>query len=338
MGEAVRGEANWRLATGHWPERRVTSLFSGQQPAASRRSSALATLLLSLLLFSPASAATYSVIVSGLGGEPEYEKRFSEQADKLAGAARQLTGSDSGTTVLSGAKADRESVRRALREIAAKATPNDQVIITLIGHGSFDGDLYRFNLPGPDLTSVELATLFNSIPARQQLVINATSASGAVLQGWKREQRIIITATKSGGEKTATRFAEYWATSLTTLDADTNKDDIITVAEAYDYATRKVAESFKSDALLATEHARLEGTQPTRFQVARLGTAARVTTDPAVNAMYSERVRIERDLDDVRERKASLTTDAYYDELEGVLVKLALLQRQIDTAQPAGRE
>jgi hypothetical protein len=293
------------------------------------------SLVIGAVFTAPCLAATYSLIVSGLGGEPEYEKRFIEQADKLAGAARQLTGSDSGTTVLSGAKADRESVRRALREIAAKAAPDDQVIITLIGHGSFDGDLYRFNLPGPDLTSAELATLFDAIPARQQLIVNATSASGAVLEGWKREQRIVITATKSGGEKTATRFAEHWATSLTTLDADTNKDDIITVTEAYDYATRKVAESFKSDALLATEHSRLEGTQPTRFQVARLGTAARVTTDPAVNAMYSERVRIERELDGVRERKASLTTDAYYDELEGVLVKLALLQRQIDSAQLA---
>ena len=306
------------------------------RPTGDGRRATAGMLAVALLLASsmPCAAATYSLIVSGLGGEPEYEKRFIEQADKLAGAARQLTGSDSGTTVLSGAKADRESVRRALREIAAKAAPNDQVIITLIGHGSFDGDLYRFNLPGPDLTSAELATLFDAIPARQQLIVNATSASGAVLEGWKREQRIIITATKSGGEKTATRFAEYWAASLTTLDADTNKDDIITVTEAYDYATRKVAESFKSDALLATEHSRLEGTQPTRFQVARLGTAARVTTDPAVNAMYSERVRIERELDGVRERKASLTTDAYYDELEGVLVKLALLQRQIDTAQP----
>lgn len=286
------------------------------------------------LLIMPAAttAATYSLIISGLGGEPEYEQRFREQADKLAGAARQLTGSDANTTMLSGAKADRESVKRALQSLAAKAGADDQVIITLIGHGTHDGEVYRLNLPGPDLTSVELAALFDAIPARQQLIVNATSASGAVLESWKRDRRIVITATKSGGERTATRFATYWATALTTLDADTNKDDIITAIEAYEYANRKVAESFKSDALLASEHSRIGGADPARFQVARLGTAARVTDDPAVNELFAERVRIERELDDVRDRKTSPVTDAYYDELEGVLVKLAILQRRIDAA------
>ncbi len=335
VGEAVSkgllGAGRWALAgkKSHvlffWPEP------SAQRPAALFKKAAAVT---TLMLCAPIHAATYSLIVSGLGGEPAYETRFVEQADRLAGAARQLTGTDAGTTVLSGAKADRESVRRALRRLAAKAAPEDQVIVTLIGHGSFDGEQYRFNLPGPDLTSSELATLFDAIPARRQLIVNATSASGAVLEGWKRDGRIVITATKSGGERTATRFAEYWTAALTTLEADINKDDIVTVNEAYDYTVRKVTESFKSEALLATEHPRLAGGEPSRFQVARMGTAARVTTDPAVNAMYAQRVRIERELDGVRERKASLQPDAYYDELEGVLVKLALLQRQIDAAQP----
>jgi hypothetical protein len=40
-------------------------------------------------------------------------------------------------------------------------------------------------------------------------------------------------------------------------------------------------------------------------------------------------------LNGVKERKASLSQDQYYDELEGVLVKLALLQKQIDAKQGA---
>jgi len=317
VGAVVSRRADGSLVAGRWPER-------------------LCVVAILALLSAQANAATYSLIVSGLGGEPDYETRFAEQADRLAGAARQLTGTDADTTVLSGARADRESVRRALRELAAKTTADDVLIVTLIGHGSFDGEQYRFNLPGPDLTSSEFAALFDAIPARRQLIVNATSASGAALEAWQRDGRIVIAATKSGGERTATRFAEHWAAALTTLDADVNKDDIITVTEAYDYATRKVAESFKSDALLATEHSRMAGADPARFQVARMGTAARVTTDPAVNALYAERVRIERELDGVRERKPSLQADAYYDELEGVLVKLALLQRRIDAVQPGG--
>ena len=328
VGEAVRRGGDRRQATGDRPEVRAATSFSGLSPVA-------CSLSCFLLLFAGlAHAATHSLIISGLGGEPDYETRFAEQAERLAGAARQLTGTDADTTVLSGARADRESVRRALRELAARTTADDAVIVTLIGHGSFDGEQYRFNLPGPDLTSSEFAALFDAIPARRQLIVNATSASGAALDAWQRDGRIVIAATKNGGERTATRFAEHWTAALTTLDADVDKDDIVTATEAYDYATREVAESFKSDALLATEHSRMVGADPARFQVARMGTAARVTTDPAVNALYAERVRIERELDDVRERKSSLQTDAYYDELEGVLVKLALLQQRIDAVQP----
>jgi len=157
-----------------------------------------------------------------------------------------------------------------------------------------------------------------------------------VLERWQNSKRILVTATKSGGERTATRFGEFWTAAVSGSEADVNKDDVVTVSEAFDYASRKVADSFKADALLATEHARLEGAGPERFQVARLGTAARVSTDPELNKMYAERVRIERELDEVKQRKSSLNVDTYYDELEGVLVRLATLQRDIDARGTEG--
>ena len=48
----------------------------------------------------------------------------------------------------------------------------------LIGHGTFDGADYKINLPGPDMTAIELATLLDRMPAKRQLVVNMTSASG----------------------------------------------------------------------------------------------------------------------------------------------------------------
>jgi hypothetical protein len=286
-----------------------------------------------ILLFGQnASATTYSMIVSGLGGEPGYEQRFREQAEQLRSSAQRMNGDASTCVVLSGAEATRDAFRRELRALATKLTSEDQLILTLIGHGSFDGSLYRFNLPGPDLTDTDLGQWLE--PAKGQvLIVNATSASGAALERWKKADRILISATKSGGERTATRFGQFWVEALAESAADTNKDDVITVAEAFDYTSRKVADSFKSEALLATEHARLEGAGAQRFQVARLGTAARVSTDPQLNDMYAQRVRIERELDAIRQRKAALAVDAYYDELEGVLVRLATLQREIDTHQ-----
>lgn len=289
--------------------------------------------LLLLAAFQPVHADTYSLIVSGLGGEPEYEQKFREQATTLAEAAHTLTGDASKAVTLAAQQADRNSVRRELRALAAKAGPDDAVIVTLIGHGSFDGEEYRFNLPGPDVTATELGALFDQLRANRQLIVNATSASGAVIERWKSERRIVITATKNGGERTATRFAKYWVQALAKPDADINKDEIVTVAEAFDFASRRVAGEFESEKSLATEHARLEGSGADRFQVARFGVAARVTADPELNELFAQRVRLERDLDGVKQRRQVIAEGAYYNELEGVLVRIASLQRQIDARQ-----
>lgn len=313
-----------------------TATSDGRWATGRKAGPAVCGLVLAVFNSHSVFAATYCVIISGLGGEPAYEQRFREQNVLLAESAQKLSGDPSKTIALLGAAANRESVRKELRGLAGKLTADDEVIVTLIGHGSFDGEEYRFNLPGADITATELGTLFDQLRAGKQLIVNASSASGAVADMWKRDNRIVITATKSGNERTATRFSEHWVKALSSADADVNKDDIVTAAEAFDFASRKVADSFKANVSLATEHARLEGQDPSRFQVARFGTAARLTTDAQLNELFAQRVRIERDLDEVKERKPGLAADAYYDELEAVLVRLAQLQRQIDAKQGAG--
>jgi hypothetical protein len=279
------------------------------------------------------SAATYTFIVAGLGGEPEYEKRFREQAVAVAAAAEKIAGDASHVVSLSGDAARRDAVRREMKAFAGRLGADDVVTIVLIGHGTFDGEEYRFNLPGPDLTATELLQLFDQLPARNQLIINSTSASGAAIERWQRPQRVIIAATKSGGERTATRFAEHWARAVTSDAADANKDEVVTAAEAFDYTSRQVAAAFKSDVALATEHARMEGDGAGRFTVARLGVAAVASTNPEVNALLARRGEIETNLDLVKARKGALSENEYYDALEGVLVQLALLQREIDAKQ-----
>jgi hypothetical protein len=283
-----------------------------------------------------ASAAAYTFIVAGLGGEPEYEKRFREEAAAVVAAAQKITGDASHVVSLTGDAARRDSVRRELKALADRLGPDDVVTIVLIGHGTFDGEEYRFNVPGPDLTATELGQLFDALPARNQLIVNATSASGAAIESWERPQRVIIAATKSGGERTATRFAEHWAHAVTSDAADTNKDEVVTATEAFDYTSRQVAAAFKSDVALATEHARMEGEDANRFVVARLGSAAVLSANPEVNALLTRRGEIERDLEQVKARKGALAENEYYDALEGVLVQLAELQREIDAKQVTG--
>jgi hypothetical protein len=294
--------------------------------------SRFATALLTIVCM-PASAATYTMVVAGLGGEASYEQKFREQAASVVSAAEKAAGSTANVISLIGDAARAEAVRREFKTLAGRMSANDTAVVVLIGHGTYDGETYRFNLPGPDLTDADLARLLDGLPARDQLIINATSASGATIERWEKPRRVVITATKSGGEKTATRFAQFWAQAVATDAADTNKDEIITAAEAYEYASRQVEAAFKAETAMATEHARLAGDDAGRFTVARLGTAALTPENPEVAALLTQRGAIEQDLNRVKEQKSALPENRYYDELEQVLVRLAMLQREIDSKQ-----
>ena len=142
----------------------------------------------------------------------------------------------------------------------AEIKPDDAFALLMIGHGTYDGTEYKFNIPGPDITAEELASLLNRIPAGRQLVVNMTSASGASLSVLAKKNRVVITATKSGTEKNATVFARYWLDALQNAAADTDKNGTVSALEAFRYAQGKTAAYFKQEKLLATEHAMLDDT------------------------------------------------------------------------------
>ena len=139
--------------------------------------------------------------------------------------------------------------------MARDAKADDDFVLILIGHGSFDGVEYKFNLVGPDVTAAEIAEMCDRIAARRQLVVNTTSASGGSVAALERPGRAVIAATKSGTEKNATVFARYWVEALQDPAADTDKSDSISAMEAFAYAAKKTAAFYDAQKRLATEHA-----------------------------------------------------------------------------------
>jgi pimeloyl-ACP methyl ester carboxylesterase len=289
-----------------------------------------------LLCSGSLQADQHYLIVSGLGGEPEYEEAFAGYGESLAEAARRSVTEQSQVIVLSGAAATQEAVRSNLEALAGKLAPADTVAVFLLGHGSYDGEEYKFNLPGPDMTGADLAALLAALPAESQLVVNATSASGAVLEDWTSAGRTLITATRSGAERNATRFPEYWAEALSSDEADLNKNGVVTAQEAFDFASRRVEDSYESEDALATEHAQLVGDEAPRFNAARL--VARSVDTPQLRQLNEQLAALERQIDEHRLRREELEPDRYLTELQELLVELALVQRQIDAASGAGAD
>ena len=73
--------------------------------------------------------------------------------------------------------------------MARDAKAEDDFVLMLIGHGSFDGVEYKFNLVGPDVSGTELAAMCDKIASRRQLIVDTTSASGGAVAALKRPGR-----------------------------------------------------------------------------------------------------------------------------------------------------
>ena len=294
----------------------------------------------------PAQGAVYYLTVAGLGGEPEYEQRFTGLANDLDKAFKS-SGGDVHVYTLTGKEASREHLSETLGLISSQAKPEDDFVLILIGHGSFDGMEYKFNLVGPDISGEELANLCNRVPAKRQLIVNTTSASGGALSALERPGRAVITATKTGTEKNATIFCRYWVEALHDPDADVDKNEAISALEAFQYADRKTAAYYESEKRLATEHAVFEDTGKSEavrapssesgeglmlssFTLVRFGAAGRAANDPGKRALLAKKEELERQIDTLKYQKAAMSEDDYKKQLTAALVELARVQQELD--------
>ena len=120
------------------------------------------TLPLLLLSALAAPAATFYLTISGLGGEADYTQRFKMWADDIDGSLKRAGGD---SNVLTLQAPTRDQIRARFAEIAGQAKPADALVLMLIGHGTWDGVEYKFNIPGPDLSGPELGALLDRMPS-----------------------------------------------------------------------------------------------------------------------------------------------------------------------------
>jgi hypothetical protein len=291
-----------------------------------------------------AHATTFYVTLSGLGGEPDYDQRFKMWAEDIDSSLKKAGGD---ATIVTLAAPTRDQIRSKFADLAKQAKPDDSVVLMLIGHGSYDGVEYKFNIPGPDITGAELASLMDKIPATRQLVVNMTSSSGGSMAFLQKKSRIVITATKTGTEKNATIFARYWAEALREPAADTDRNETVSALEAFHYAQRKTTDFFETQKRLATEHAVLEdigkgegertpstengeGKLAGVFPVVRLGANAAAARDPNKRPLLEKKEELEQAIDKLKYDKAALPEQEYKKQLTTLLLELAKTQEALD--------
>jgi hypothetical protein len=311
-----------------------------------------------LALAAPAAAQNvHLLVVVGLAGDPEHAELFQRWASTLVdGATGRLGIAPDHVVYLSDepakdakrttGRSTRQEIQRAFATLAKNAKEDDVVFVVLIGHGSFDGKVAKFNLPGPDMTPGDFVPLLKSIPSRHVVFVNTASSSGPFLEELAGPGRTIVTATRTGAERFATLFGGYFVDALFSENADADKNRRISVLEAFDAAKLGVARAYEQEGIMLTEHPLLDDSGEGKgvadpkpdgkvgrvAAILSLGTpqaAEAAPADPKMRALYEERRDLERRVEGLKLMKSGMEPARYASELEKLLTALAVKSKEI---------
>ena len=288
---------------------------------------------LALALPSAARAQRVHVLaITGLSGEPAYRLLFESAASTLVDSARArwhvadsslfvLAEDMNGTRLRAKGRATREAIAQSFLALARRVGPGDVVLVFLVGHGSGEGPDSRVSLPGPDATAADFAGWLSGFARQTVVFVNAASGSGDFGAALAGPRRVIVTATRTALERNETRFATPFVRALTTGEADADKDDRVSVLEAFAYAKKEVARAYETDKRLLTEHAAISDSILARSVT--FGAQRGTPTDPRAAALVAERSELESQVAALRGKKESMSPAAYDAELERLLVLVA---------------
>ena len=302
------------------------------------------------------------VIVAGVGGTPEHRERFSKWARELCAAAlaapapgrvRVLLERPSATPEAgdSCSAAGRSTGEELAREIAAASGVSDAgLALVLIGHGS-GGSNPRFQLPGPDISPDQLAEMLEGSEPGPVTIAHLGSAAGAFVTALSGPGRVVLAASRAH-ETNETRFAPHFIAAFSGDEADRNKDGLLSVLEAFDYARSGVEREYEQEGLLRSEHPLLDdngdgvgspeprmaagsdgvlaGRRPLLFQTAEAARHREAET-PELRRLIGERDALAARVDALREARRGMEEEVYLTELEELLLQIAELAERIAT-------
>jgi hypothetical protein len=307
---------------------------------------------LALLLVSWRTASAgdrHALIVAGASGGPEYAEQYARWSRELSGvlSGRMKLPPDRITvltdTTEPASSASAANVRQYFGTIRRKMTADDLLLVVLIGHGTYDGVDAKFNLVGADLESAQWADLIAGVPG-QVVVVNTSSASFPFIERLSGQRRIVIAATDSVAQRFDTVFPEYFVRAFQGDAADIDKNDRISIWEAFSAAAIDVRKYYQRRGQLSTERALLDDNgdgvgRDAAGDGADGSLASRVyldeplpgapPTDEVLVKLLQKRAAIEAELEELKIRRSFLKPAEYQQEFERLMVELARIQRDV---------
>ena len=298
--------------------------------------------------------STYAVIITGLGGEKEFDTQFADLSARIEKGLRNSGMAADHLVSLPAARARKEEIARVFADLTAKTKSADTLLVFLIGHGTHDGQEYKFNVPGPDPTAADFKQWFDKVPAARQVIVNSTSSSGAVTAIWSHVGRVVITATRTAEERNATVFMRFYAEALSDPAADMDKNGIVSSLEAFRYAEQRVTKFYESAGRIAAEHPLLddngdgkgvkdpgptngEGLLAAAVPLVRFAGSKAALDTPEARELRGHKEAVENEIAALKYSKASLEKADYSRQLEKLLIDLARTQQALEKLEGGGK-
>ena len=251
---------------------------------------------------------------------------------------------DEATELDSGGRVDGTTnllgIEQSLSELAAKVKTGDQITLYLIGHGSGAEEEAKFNIVGPDITGAEFAEMLDQFDEQDIVIVNTTSASYGFSTSLSGEGRVVISSTRSPSERYDPIFSRYFIEALDNRNGDRDKNNRVSMLEAFEYAKSNVEAWYEEQGRLASEHAGLDDNGDALFALnptvddvdGRLAEIAFIDTLVDDSAKLNAEARdlrarmqeIERGVFILRGRKQDFLDTDYWREMETLLVDLAV--------------
>jgi len=242
----------------------------------------------------------------------------------------------------SGDRGTGENVRKLFAEVKKTASKDDFVLIVMLGHGTYDGDVAKFNLVGPDLTAKDWTDLLAGVQGRVTLV-NTTEASFPFLESLTAKGRVVITATDSAAQKYATVFPEYFVKALKEASTDLDKNGRTSIYEVFQAASAAVKQHYEQRGQLTTERALLddngdgkgreataEGPDGGIARIAYLDSeVAAVSGNPELAALVKRRMALEQQAEEHKNLKGVMPDAEWTPQFEKLMLELAQVSAEI---------
>ncbi len=205
----------------------------------------------------PAAAQTRSaVIIFGAPGGDTYATAYAQWEDALVASLRDDLGfPPDRITVLSGRATDpsRRSTEANVRRVFGalhSGRRDDVVVVMLIGHGSLDAGVAKFNLVGPDLDAEQWARVLEGLPGRL-VFVNASGASFPFLEQVSAPNRIVITATDSTAQRFDTVFPDLFVKAIADPATDQDRNGRLSLWEVFTQTSAAVRQYYEQRGQLA---------------------------------------------------------------------------------------